>query len=240
MLARLCAIGLRAVADLADTLPLTSGPLTSRRATPSPDAGRLEDVLDVLDKRARARRAPETSEVRASVAMGLAEVARRGREPDPEAWAEAARRWEGLRFPAPAVYCRWRQAEAVLAAGRRAEAAGLWQEAHRAATTLGAASLERAIEQAAGRAALPLTGEGGEPRQPEETPFGLTPRELEVLTLVAAGHTNREIGAALFMSEKTASVHVSRILAKLGVRTRAQAAAVAARAGLGASAGGPA
>ena len=57
---------------------------------------------------------------------------------------------------------------------------------------------------------------------------------------MAAGHTNREIGAALFMSEKTASVHVSRILAKLGVRTRAQAAAVAARAGLGAAGGGPA
>jgi DNA-binding NarL/FixJ family response regulator len=54
---------------------------------------------------------------------------------------------------------------------------------------------------------------------------------------VAAGHTNREIGATLFMSEKTASVHVSRILAKLGVRTRTQAAAVATRAGLGATTG---
>jgi DNA-binding NarL/FixJ family response regulator len=101
-------------------------------------------------------------------------------------------------------------------------------------------SLERAIGEAAGRAALPLTDEGGEPRRPEDTPFGLTPRELEVLSLVAAGHTNRQIGAALFMSEKTASVHVSRILAKLDVRTRAQAAAVAARSGLGASSGGPA
>jgi DNA-binding NarL/FixJ family response regulator len=68
-------------------------------------------------------------------------------------------------------------------------------------------------------------------------PFGLTPRELEVLGLVAAGHTNREIGAALFMSEKTASVHVSRILSKLGVRTRTQAAAVATRAGLGSTPG---
>jgi DNA-binding CsgD family transcriptional regulator len=62
--------------------------------------------------------------------------------------------------------------------------------------------------------------------------LGLTPRELEVLLLVAEGHTNREIGAALFMSEKTASVHVSRILGKLGVGGRVEAAAVAHRLGL--------
>jgi DNA-binding NarL/FixJ family response regulator len=62
--------------------------------------------------------------------------------------------------------------------------------------------------------------------------LGLTPRELEVLLLVAAGRTNREIGAELFMSEKTASVHVSRILAKLGVGGRVEAAAVAHRLGL--------
>jgi len=62
--------------------------------------------------------------------------------------------------------------------------------------------------------------------------LGLTPRELEVLLLVAAGRTNREIGAELFMSEKTASVHVSRILAKLDVGGRVEAAAVAHRLGL--------
>ena len=62
--------------------------------------------------------------------------------------------------------------------------------------------------------------------------LGLTPRELEVLLLVADGRTNREIGAELFMSEKTASVHVSRILAKLEVSSRVEAAAVAHRLGL--------
>jgi DNA-binding NarL/FixJ family response regulator len=67
--------------------------------------------------------------------------------------------------------------------------------------------------------------------QPED-PFGLTPREREVLALVARGATNREIGHELFMAEKTASVHVSRILTKLGVRTRTEAAAVAHRLGL--------
>ena len=62
-----------------------------------------------------------------------------------------------------------------------------------------------------------------------EAPFGLTPRELQVLTLIAEGATNRQIGAALYMAEKTASVHVSRILTKLGVHSRTQAAAVAHR-----------
>ncbi|HWT25498.1 MAG TPA: LuxR C-terminal-related transcriptional regulator, partial [Solirubrobacteraceae bacterium] len=63
-------------------------------------------------------------------------------------------------------------------------------------------------------------------------PFGLTPRERQVLALVAAGATNREIGRQLFMAEKTASVHVSRILVKLDVRSRTEAAGVAHRLGL--------
>ena len=67
-------------------------------------------------------------------------------------------------------------------------------------------------------------------------PFGLTPRERQVLALVADGATNREIGAQLYMAEKTASVHVSRILAKLDVRSRTEAAAVAHRLGLGGTA----
>jgi DNA-binding NarL/FixJ family response regulator len=63
----------------------------------------------------------------------------------------------------------------------------------------------------------------------EADPFGLTPRERQVLALLTQGATNRQIGAALFMAEKTASVHVSRILSKLDVRSRTQAAAVAHR-----------
>ncbi|MGB8876561.1 MAG: LuxR C-terminal-related transcriptional regulator, partial [Solirubrobacteraceae bacterium] len=67
----------------------------------------------------------------------------------------------------------------------------------------------------------------------DEDPFGLTARERQVLALVAEGATNRQIGAALYMAEKTASVHVSRILSKLGVQSRTQAAAVAHRLHLG-------
>jgi DNA-binding NarL/FixJ family response regulator len=62
--------------------------------------------------------------------------------------------------------------------------------------------------------------------------LGLTPREVEVLTLVSAGHSNRQIGAELFVSEKTAGVHVSNILRKLGVTSRVDAAAVAQRLGV--------
>ena len=65
-----------------------------------------------------------------------------------------------------------------------------------------------------------------------ETPFGLTARELEVLRLVAAGHTNREIAAALFVTQRTAATHVTHILAKLGVESRIEAAAWAVRYGL--------
>jgi DNA-binding CsgD family transcriptional regulator len=92
--------------------------------------------------------------------------------------------------------------------------------------------LRVAIEVEASRAALPLSSEAGRETGPA-VPFGLTARELEVLALVANGRTNRQIGAALFISEKTASVHVSRILAKLGARTRAQAAGMAVTLGLG-------
>ena len=60
----------------------------------------------------------------------------------------------------------------------------------------------------------------------------LTPREAEVLRLLAQGRTNRQVGAELYISEKTASVHVSNILAKLGASGRTEAAAIGRRRGL--------
>jgi DNA-binding NarL/FixJ family response regulator len=68
------------------------------------------------------------------------------------------------------------------------------------------------------------------PRAPvEERPYGLTEREYEVLALLGTGATNRQIARRLFISERTVGVHVSRVLHKLQVTNRAQAAAVAAR-----------
>ena len=224
MRARLCWLGLRAAADVAEQQRATTGTWDAR-----PEAAELARLLGRLEERALGRRAPAASEVRAAVATGEAERARLDGRSEPERWAEAARRWDGLGFPAPAGYCRWRQAAAELSAGRRAQALPLWRAAWQGAADLGADGQREAIEADAARAAVPLAGEGEALADVTAVPFGLTARELEVLALVAAGRTNRQIGERLFISEKTASVHVSRILAKLGARSRAQAAAMAAR-----------
>jgi DNA-binding NarL/FixJ family response regulator len=96
--------------------------------------------------------------------------------------------------------------------------------------------LSDAIRDLAHRARIDLTGSTEQPARHTHTaavaPFGLTDRELAVLELLARGKTNSEIGAALFISRKTASVHVTNILRKLYVTTRVEAAAVAERAGL--------
>ena len=97
-----------------------------------------------------------------------------------------------------------------------------------------------ALQLLASRARLGLApaarSDSEEPAEPQAASdelarFGLTEREREVLALVAAGRTNPEIARALFISAKTASVHVSNIIAKLGVSRRGEAAAVAHRLG---------
>jgi DNA-binding CsgD family transcriptional regulator/tetratricopeptide (TPR) repeat protein len=164
-------------------------------------------------------------------------------EPDPDAWEAAAARVAELSYPWPAAYAGFRAAEAYVQAGDRAAAAAPLAAARVAAESTQAAPLLAEIDSLARRArvAMPAAEAVEAAPEPEDDPvarLGLTPRELEVLLLVAAGRTNREIGAELFMSEKTASVHVSRILAKLGVGGRVEAAAVAHRLGL--TAGAPA
>ncbi|MGW4705896.1 helix-turn-helix domain-containing protein, partial [Streptomyces sp. NPDC004285] len=111
------------------------------------------------------------------------------------------------------------------------EAAALLREAQATAVRLGARPLREDVELLAARARLSLTPEkqAPAPAEPGEDGFGLTPREQDVLRLVAAGRTNRQIAEELFISPKTASVHVSNILAKLGVSGRGEAAALAHR-----------
>jgi len=155
-------------------------------------------------------------------------------------WDDAARSWTALDRPYLAATARWRQAEALVALGDREAAAEPASEAVGTAERLGAAWLEGEVESLAARARLRLAGDGTAGAQSAEDgedddPFGLTPRERQVLALVAAGATNREIGKQLYMAEKTASVHVSRILAKLDVRSRTEAAGVAHRLGLDAT-----
>jgi DNA-binding CsgD family transcriptional regulator len=161
-----------------------------------------------------------------------AERTRAGGEPAPAAFAAAALAWDELERPYTAALLRLREAEAHVQAGDRDSAAVAAAAARETAARLGASWLLAEVDGLAARARLDL---GLEPPEPElgivtdDDPFGLTPRERQVLELVAQGATNREIGASLYMAEKTASVHVSRILAKLDVRSRTEAAGVAHR-----------
>jgi DNA-binding CsgD family transcriptional regulator/tetratricopeptide (TPR) repeat protein len=153
---------------------------------------------------------------------------------DPEKWAAASDGWAAIERPYQAALARWREAEAHLAAGDRDAAGRAAATALDAARRLGATWLANELDGlvARGRLRLDTTAPQEAGSEDDEEPFGLTPRERQVLSLVSAGATNREIGAQLYMAEKTASVHVSRILAKLGVRSRTEAAAFAHRHGL--------
>jgi DNA-binding CsgD family transcriptional regulator len=179
-------------------------------------------------------------EARAWYARVLAERSRLIGENDPELWQAAV---DGFRFGEESdVYemarGRWRLSEALMLAGRRDEAVVQWRLAAEVAGRLGAAPLLQGLEDLRRRARLtaaaPETeaGTGDTVTVPAVPDGGLTPRELEVLRLVAEGRTNRQIGAALFISDKTASVHVSNLMAKLGAASRTEAAALAYREGL--------
>jgi ATP/maltotriose-dependent transcriptional regulator MalT len=173
------------------------------------------------------------------------DAARAAGEPAAAQWATAAEAWERVERPYRVAVARWREAEADVTADDREAAAGAVGGALGIARRLGAGWLAGEAEGLIARARLRLdehaaAGDGdgngaaaarSEPQEAED-PFGLTPRERQVLVLVAEGRTNREIGDSLFMAEKTASVHVSRILSKLDVRSRTEAAAVAHRLGL--------
>jgi DNA-binding NarL/FixJ family response regulator len=161
-----------------------------------------------------------------------AEQSRLEGRPRPELWRAATEANERIGNRVAAAYSSMREAEAIIeSGGDRDEAAAPLRSAREIAGDCGAEPLREACEGLARRARIDLGGVS-EPTEGDSDPFGLTPREREVLELVAAGRTNRQIGQALFMSEKTASVHVSRILAKLEVTSRGEAGAVAHKLGL--------
>ena len=145
-----------------------------------------------------------------------------------DAWAEAAGAWEAVSEPYPRAQALLHTASAALAAGDRDGAADRLRCAAALAGELGAEPLSQEIATLARRARILL-----EPAARAQTgDSGLTGRELEVLRLVAAGRSNRDIANELFISPKTASVHVSNILGKLGAASRGEAAAKAHALGL--------
>jgi DNA-binding CsgD family transcriptional regulator/tetratricopeptide (TPR) repeat protein len=158
---------------------------------------------------------------------------------DPPRWAALSATWAAEGCPYFAAVAQYRHAAALLRAGGarsaadRLAATDLLAAAHRTAAELGAEPLMRDIADVARRAHL-RTDLARHPRPDEATPaepppFGLTRREVEVLHLVTEGRSNGEIGTALYISTKTASVHVSNILRKLGAANRIEAAAIARR-----------
>jgi predicted ATPase/DNA-binding CsgD family transcriptional regulator len=226
--ARLYEVGARACADLASRSPADDETFRQQIAA----AQRLLERLDGLIARMSGEIPPA---LRASRAVCAAHVSRIGGAGDAALWADARRRWETCHDPYHAAYASWREAEALLAAGGDREAAQmLIRDAHTVADELGARPLREELEALARRARIELAHEA--PREAAANAaleqLDLTPRETEVLALLAGGLTNREIGAELFISNKTASVHVSRILTKLSVQNRAAAAAAAHQLGL--------
>ncbi|CAL9284687.1 hypothetical protein SUDANB135_00914 [Streptomyces sp. SudanB135_2055] len=216
---RLAALALSAVADTVVGL---------RAAGDEAEAGRWTQAAAELLEQARrsARRGeddrPQGPEGQAWLARAEAEWERLATGPDPAAWQRAV---DG--FAHGDVYerarCRLRLAEALLAAGRPQEAAREAGLAHREADRLGAAPLRERLDDLVRRA---------RPADAGDRATQLTAREQEVLRLLARGRSNRQIGEELFITAKTASVHVSNILAKLEAASRTEAVAVAYRQGL--------
>lgn len=206
-------------------------------ADPEQLAERVADLERASDEVVAIRRSESAlgSESRAWVIRSRAELARlewAGRGPAPDAlvevWEESVGAFEEARIPYERLRSAIRLAEALATRGGsdRARARELAEQIRTEAERLGAVPLLTLLRGTGSPAVL-------EPRRAATSGGpGLTPRELEVLALVTDGRTNGEIAARLYISTKTASVHVSNILAKLGVSSRTEAAAVALREGL--------
>jgi DNA-binding CsgD family transcriptional regulator len=207
-----------------------------REEVPAQTARRCEDLAWTA-----AQLATPAPPWRGYQALVSAEHARAAGTEQAAAWSRAVAAWQDTEEPYPLAYALLRLAEAHCATGDPQSAARPVRQAHAIAEWIGAAPIAAEAAALARRARLSLD-QARAPQQ-EATPrtqkepadelarFGLTEREREVLLLLAAGRSNPEIAQALFISAKTASVHVSNILAKLGVSGRVEAAAVAHRLG---------
>ncbi|MBP2705734.1 AAA family ATPase [Microbispora sp. RL4-1S] len=202
------------------------------------DAGRPDGRGDDLLGRARwaaengpaGPRAELGPEGAAWLARAEAEWHRARGTADPAVWRRAADAW-GFGFVYEEARTRRRLAESLLESGDRDAALQEWEAATGTARDLGAGPLLAALGELGRRARFRPAGDSRQAAEPDVL-AALTGREREVLAHVAAGLGNREIGERLFISQKTVSVHVSNILAKLGVTNRGQAAAIAHREGM--------
>ncbi len=198
-------------------------PLLAACARACAEAADERGLALLADVRIQAAKTPVVGRLQRAYALVFdGEAGRAEGVPTRDTWDAAASAWEELHQPYALAYALLRAAEQ----SARDDAAVRLRRAAELARDLGARPLSERIAACARRARIPLGGRTAGPS------LGLTPRELEVLRLVAEGHSNREIAARLFISAKTASVHVSNILAKLRVASRGEAAATAHRLGV--------
>jgi DNA-binding CsgD family transcriptional regulator len=222
--------GARARAELAR--------LGLRRPDDGTDARLRRHVADLTRSAASSVPAIRDS-VMGFVEMCGAEDSRAQHRSDPQAWERVAEFWQARQQPYPTAYAHLRRAEALLALrANSAAATEALRQAERLARGLGATPMLAEVADLAERGRVkigapaphavptPEATTGAARPEPADELTELTARELEVLTELADGHTNREIAQRLFISEKTVGVHVSRIYAKIGVHSRVQASAV--------------
>jgi DNA-binding CsgD family transcriptional regulator len=220
-------LGIAALAIRIEADALDAARLTGHRADPAATRARTERILatahDAMGRIANAAgcASPMFSLLETLAGAQLSRIPGPG---DPGLWHQVAA--SELAGPYLAGYARLHQAASLLTHRRRREATAALHDADQAARQLAAAPMRAEIATLARRARIDLTVRAPTP-PPEPDPVGLTPREREVITLLSDGLSNAEIARTLYISEKTASVHVSNILRKLGVTSRLQAAAAA-------------
>ena len=230
---RLTALAMRLHADEYDVARTSATPrdVSEIRRVADARLQRAEVFLERIEKAVDARSAP----FHQAFELARAERSRLDDRPPAEPWADLAVRAGSDSYLA--AYANWRQAAALLTGesrNSRPAAGDLLRGAATAAQALGAQPLETEIADLARRAGTDLRNvwrDGDTDGDPvaELVARGLTSREVEVLRLLGEGRSNREIGEALFISAKTASVHVTHILQKLNVASRVQAAVAAHR-----------
>jgi DNA-binding CsgD family transcriptional regulator len=236
LVAAIAAIAIAIEADRVEAAAL-AGPrgqaeTTAARATADDMILRARRHIALLESRGLC----SPADANAHLATAEAEAHRAHGHLDPAEWEAVATRWHALGCVYPAAVAQYRQADALLRArGDRQRAQSLATKALRVAMDLDAKLLVEQLQLCAQRGRLDLDARLEPPASTSDplTEMGVSKREREVLELVAAGRTNRQIAEMLYISDKTASVHVTHLLRKLGVASRMEAASIAQGLGLG-------
>jgi len=225
----MCSLALRAHADL----------VTSRADRVIRETS-MRETAHLLSTAQDAARSDTGALGHAYLVLCEAEAARATMTQSAGPWTKVAAEWQLLECPYPAAYAQWREAEQLFGSRARAQGTRALAAALRTANKLGCVPLENSLRTLARHAGLSsgaLAGSTPEvsvpaaarPRTSAGLPAPLTPRERDVLLMLTRGYSNQQIARRLFITESTVSVHVSHIIAKLGVSNRLQAAAAAQR-----------